>query len=95
MQDTINKILYLTHDKWKDKSIIKYRDEFEQYLKLFLELNPQIENDLIIMLEYIDKNEALLTYKGLMNLLKTKNPEIHKKICLRIFSKNKKAGGFI
>lgn len=90
MKDIINKILYLTHDKWEDKTKIKYRNEFEEYLKLFLEYNPEIEQELEIMLEYSNTKENLLTYKGVMEILKNKDKETDTQVCLRVFSKNKK-----
>ena len=91
MQDTINRILYLTHDKWSDRvQEVKYRAEFQEYLKLFIELKPEIEQHLLLMLEYTNKKKGLLTQKGLMNLLSKKEPEIHHQVLLRQLSKKQK-----
>lgn len=88
--EIVDKILYLTHDKWSDRTIVKYREEFREFLIIFLKQNPKIEEELEMMLEYAQNGDALLTYVGVVNILKKADPQTHRKVITRQFAKNAK-----
>lgn len=89
-KEIINKILYLTHDKWNDKTKPKYRKEFEDFLKVMVNRQPKVEEFLETLYEYSNKDDKLLIMKGAHQILKEHFPEDYDFVVKRIYSKNKK-----
>lgn len=85
----INRILYLTHDKWNPNKV-KYREEFKNFLELCFKHNELIQDEMLVMLEYSENNEVVVPYKGVMNIIESKFPETYDFVCLRIHISNNK-----
>lgn len=90
MNPTIKELLYLTHDKWKDKVEIKHRTFFKEFLETFLEKKPEILEELTIIVELGQDEDKLVLMKGVMNILKTKYPIEMKSILTNYYSDERK-----
>lgn len=90
MNSTIAEILYLTHDKWENKTIIAHREDFKQYLEDFLSLEPEAENDLKIIIDLGQQENNLVIMKGVINILRNNYLQTHKTIIKRAYAKRMK-----
>lgn len=82
-QAIIDKILYLTHDRFTDRIAVKNRDHFEEYLKLFLEFCPEVISIYKEVIYYGEDAKGLVIQKGVMELLKQKYPLVHQRVLLK------------
>ena len=90
MLGTIQELLYLTHDKWKDKVEVAHRDFFFDYLMKICENEASAERKLEIIIEYGQGGDRLVIMKGVINILKNAFPETHKIIMTEYYADNKK-----
>lgn len=84
MNPTIKEILNLTHDKWTVE--IKDRVFFKDFLERFLELQPQILEDLTIIVDLGQQDDKLVIMRGVLNILESKYSEEYKSIMTRYYS---------
>ncbi len=101
-QDLINKILYLTHDKWIKSQITQQerqkhnldRENFKEYLTMFIDKEPNCIKDLQTIVDYgQDEKQYFIIKKSVLYLLKECYPEIHKSVATRQFTYRKKMNG--
>lgn len=90
MKQTIANILFLTHDNWLPHIKKNNREDFERFLKIFLEKNPDAE--LFLQNMYLEgiKKDKLLLKVGVMNELKSFDSDTFEYSRNRIYSSNKK-----
>lgn len=96
--DLVNKLLYLTHDRWhksritneeREKHLLD-RSNFKEYLELFIENQPNSIKDIEMIIEYGKDEEVFLIKQGVFEILKKSYPEIHDSVIKRQFSSRKK-----
>ncbi len=83
MNSIILEILYLTHDKWKDRTEVKGRESLKNYLIDFLELEPKAEEDLKMIVEYGQEDDKLVIQIGVIQILKKAYPITHSRVTKR------------
>jgi len=81
MKSTIDEILWLCFDKWPETENTKVnREGFKHYLQRFLDLSPEAEEQLKMIIELSHDEEKLVIMRGVMNILEHEYPGTHHKI---------------
>jgi len=83
----INRVLYLTHDKWKVK--INNRTKLKEFLEIMLDLKPKSEYLLREIIEF----DGLVMAVGVVNYVGKKEPALFREVsailCTRKYLKKK------
>jgi len=75
--DVVDRILYLTHDQWSDKTRVKSREDFRQYLLDFLHREPDCRYELESIIDLGQKENNLVLMRSVINILSIQYPETH------------------
>ena len=73
-KNLINRVLYLTHDKWNIE--VKGREDLKEFMEIMLEIEPRS----IILLKEILNFDGLVIHKGVMRFVENAEPKLFKRI---------------
>jgi len=73
-KNLINRILYLTHDKWNIE--VNGREDLKEFMQIMLEVEPRS----IILLKEILNFDGLVIHKGVMKFIENADPKLFKRI---------------